>query len=264
MPQIIKVGADLIAFYSRAEWGSRVVSSPGDNDGQPEPKGYLHHEGGGIVPTTLTVEQEMAKMRNLQAYSIDSSGQGWSDIPYNICVFPSGRVYEGRGWRAQSAATASENSESKAVLMIGNYDKQTPAYALLHNAAVAFAWGVTLGEFTPTVQILGHWENPDHPKATSCPGANVDMNAFRKTVAEKIAGLNSTPTPEPPTPRSPAMLVLCTDHPSWPGTGVVFDMSARDRVPPELYYDVLVPAKYAPANPLDLPRVSWDKLKNLV
>lgn len=188
MPQLINVVGESFEYRPRAEWGARQTSVPVDSDG-PEPKGYLHQEGGGFVSPLLTVDQEIRKMRDFQAFCMTK----WSDIPYNQCVMPSGRAYEGRGWSAQSGATADENTESKAVVMLGNYDMVAPPLGMLNTATLMFIWGVERKDLALTPQILGHWENPDHWKATSCPGKNVDLNAFRLGFTKKLALLGGLP-----------------------------------------------------------------------
>lgn len=266
MPEIIRIADESFEFYRRDEWGSRKVTAPGDNDGRPEPKGYLHQEGGAIASGTWTVAQEKQKMRDLQAYCIDGAGQGWSDIPYNICVMPSGRVYEGRGWRSMSGATADENTESKAVLMLGNFDKQSTFAPQINSAALCFAWGTVLGELERIPLVLGHRENPDHLNATSCPGRNVDMSSFRALVGSKIAKLMAPPPqPQPPAAGGSTMLVVCTDTPMWPGIGAVYQLAnnGAQRITAE-FYPVLVAAGYAPSDTLKLPKMAWDQIAAFV
>lgn len=217
MPKVIEVAGEKFTYYERFEWGSRNTSPPVDSDG-PEPMTFLHHAGANhnnpTILRQLSVQEEMAHMREWQAYCIDRAGQGWSDIPYNIGVFPfSGNVYEARGWRAKSGATAGQNEDSKAVCMLGNNVPTAGGFAIaLNNAALVMVWGVLLGELVKVPQVLGHWENPKHYKATTCPGF-VDMNWYRTELfGPKLRkAFNITPpapVPEPtpiPVPTPPVM-----------------------------------------------------------
>lgn len=210
MPQLITIAGETIEYYTREEWGSRTnTSRPVDaiSDG-PEPQGYLHHAGSNddrpTILAPLTVAQEMQKMREWQAYCIDRANQGWGDIPYNIGVFPfSGRVYEARGWRFKSGATAGQNEESKAVCMLGNNVPTAKGFPEAINSAIlVFVWGVTLHELINPPKILGHWENPKYYRGTTCPGS-VNMDVVRASFATKLDRHYNPPLPIPvpePTP----------------------------------------------------------------
>jgi GH25 family lysozyme M1 (1,4-beta-N-acetylmuramidase) len=111
----------------------------------------------------------------------------------------------------------------------------------------ATSYDATLWQWTSTAQVPGISEG-------------VDANEIlRADVLDRIAAVE--PTPEPPTPRSPSMLVVCTDSPMWPNLGAVYQLVGNgvQRIYPE-FYPVLVASGYAPANTLDLPKVPWSMI----
>lgn len=105
---------------SRSEWGARApryrYTMYSTEDGV-----FIHHTVGG-APTTE--EAERAEMRAIQSFHMDS--RGWADIAYSFVVFPSGRIYEGRGLNTVGAHTAGYNSTSYAICGAGNYEANEP------------------------------------------------------------------------------------------------------------------------------------------
>lgn len=195
MPKTVTIAGEKFNFFTKEEWGSRVTSPPEDplSDG-PEPQVYLHHEGAKdpnkpTITRPLTIAEEMARMRAWQDFCIDRAGQGWTDIPYNVGIFPfSGNVYEARGLRYKSGATLGQNEDSKAFCIIGNISKDAPGIPpALNSAALAIVWAMELKEvhMLPKSVVLGHRENPKHLNATPCPGY-VDLDAFRSLVKKKF------------------------------------------------------------------------------
>lgn len=220
MPTLVVLPAGSFELYERHEWKARPtnLAALGDN-GDLEPRVYLHHEGGARrVGYTTTVEQEKAVMRAIQAHAIDT--KGYTDIDYGVVVFPSGRAYVGRGFQVRPAATLDENEDSEAVCIAGHYDLESPTAASLQTAALVIAMGVRDGELALTPDVRGHRESVDHPGATSCPGRNVNMDAFRARVADVLR--KQTPTAQEDDMPTGDIIVV-TDHPSYPpGLEVVY------------------------------------------
>ena len=110
--------------YSRSFWGA----------GAPRSKSYMTSTSNGlfihhtVAGAPTTVEGEKAEMRNLQRIAWS---RGFNDISYSFVVFPSGRVYEGRGLNVAGAHTAGYNSSSYAASAAGNYDSSQPTDALV-------------------------------------------------------------------------------------------------------------------------------------
>jgi hypothetical protein len=87
---------------------------------------FIHHTVG-AAPTTK--DGERAEMRAIQEYHMYS--QGWNDIGYSFVVFPSGRIYEGRGKGVAGAHTEGYNSTAYGLCAAGNYETRAPSEELV-------------------------------------------------------------------------------------------------------------------------------------
>jgi hypothetical protein len=86
---------------------------------------FIHHSVS-AAPTTKAGER--AEMRNLQQIAF---ARGFSDISYSFVVFPSGRVYEGRGKNTEGAHTSGYNDTAYGLCAAGNYEGAKPTTALV-------------------------------------------------------------------------------------------------------------------------------------
>lgn len=155
---------------NRAAWHARnPVSQAQDWKGKLDYV-FIHHTAG-VYPNNTG--EEIRTMQGLEAYALDSLG--YSDITYNWLIAPSGTVYEGRGFDKKSAATNEMNDVSRSICVMGNFmnDKDN----MLINEAIVECIKYNVGhdqlvDGYPLI-ILGHRDNPKHPKATACPGDNL-------------------------------------------------------------------------------------------
>ena len=92
-----------------------------DKMGTPIEGLFVHHTVGGAPRTR---RGERAEMRNLQAVA---RSRGFVDISYSFVVFPSGRIYEGRGKHREGAHTLGFNDTAYAASCAGNYDASRPS-----------------------------------------------------------------------------------------------------------------------------------------
>lgn len=148
------------SITSRAAWGARPPQ------GSLVPQStvneiFIHHTVYPALSPDADVEEEKARMRDLQRFHQDS--RGYVDVAYQIIVFPSGRAYEGRPLNYQGAHTANRNSTSKAVCFDGNFEGSVPTEAALATAKKACS---LLGAGKP---IRPH--SSVYP--TACPGRNL-------------------------------------------------------------------------------------------
>ena len=107
-------------------------------------------------------------MRELQAIAFS---RDFSDISYSFVIFPSGRVYRGRGWGVVGAHTEGSNSVTHAFCFVGNYELDRPTPQALESAAHLHRKGIRAGHIKPGGFIRGHREAPG--AATACPGKNL-------------------------------------------------------------------------------------------
>jgi hypothetical protein len=144
-------------MVSRKEWGA-VGSVP--VDGSAKWRIGIHHT---VSPNRLwTKAQEMEHVRQIERQHIS---QGWSTVGYSFLIFPSGRVYVGRGWAGLPAAQGGQNSGSWAIAFVLNGDLKAPSVLARRKARQLIGTMKEKG----ARRLGGHGEFPD--QATACPGA---------------------------------------------------------------------------------------------
>lgn len=88
----------------------------------------IHHDG--MPPATLSNSSRVAS-RIEQIRQSHVTGRGWADIGYHYVVDPQGRVWEGRGLQYQGAHVKDQNENNLGILVLGNFDVQTPSSSAL-------------------------------------------------------------------------------------------------------------------------------------
>ena len=91
---------------------------------------FVHHT---VSAAPVKTDTERAEMRNLQHIAFS---RGFNDISYSFIVFPSGRIYEGRGLHIEGAHTLGYNDSAYGIAAAGNYETSRPTNAMLE----AFRW----------------------------------------------------------------------------------------------------------------------------
>ena len=104
-------------------------------------------------------------MRELQQIAFS---RGFSDISYSFLVFPSGRVYKGRGWGVVGAHTSGANSFAHAISFVGNYEASKPSKESLEAARDVIRQGVKQGHIKKGGFVTGHRDAAG--ASTACPG----------------------------------------------------------------------------------------------
>lgn len=143
---------------SRAKWTGRHPSFTRDH--RAKTRLYLHHT---VSPNRKwTAAQERAHLRQLEQGHLN---QGWTGIGYSYLLFPSGRLYEGRGPNAVPAAQVNANSGSIAIAYVGNTETadmtgRAKARFVLAARNLKRAKGITY--------LGGHRDAPG--QSTACPG----------------------------------------------------------------------------------------------
>ena len=130
---------------------------------------YVHHTVTALpdnyeeLGRNRTIAVEKSHMRYLQQIAF---GRGFSDISYNFVVFPSGRVYEGRGWAKVGAHNDGENSTTYGIVAVGNYETDRPTVSLIEGIVNCIRAGQANGRIAKDVWVRGHRDSD----ATACPG----------------------------------------------------------------------------------------------
>ncbi len=104
-------------------------------------------------------------MREVQQIAF---GRDFSDISYSFLIFPTGNVYEGRGFGTVGAHTLGHNSTAYAMCLVGNYENEKMTDAQMDAVRAMIAEGQRLGFIASDFTVQGHRE----VTSTACPGRN--------------------------------------------------------------------------------------------
>jgi hypothetical protein len=152
--------------YKREEWGAKPARSTFGKVADPVSMVFIHTSVTAQLPKNATVRQEKDAMLTLQGIAF---GRGFSDISYSFVIFPSGRIYEGRGWGKEQAATLGYNVVSYSICMGGNTDMYHETKAQRDSIVWLIERGQKQDRIKEKVDVRGHREVA--PKA--CPGRHV-------------------------------------------------------------------------------------------
>lgn len=146
---------------ARSVWGAAPPRAAIGRISGPVSDIFVHH----TVTQSGPADEEHRLMRGVQnvAFSRD-----FSDISYSFLIFPTGRVYEGRGWGKVGAHTKGHNSTSFAMSLVGNYDIEPMTDAQVGAIREMIAEGQRLNHITGNPRIRGHRS----VLQTACPGSN--------------------------------------------------------------------------------------------
>jgi hypothetical protein len=114
-----------ITLLSRSSWRAAPAEGVASRMSRPE-RITIHHLGGSEVED---LDRE-ATARSIKAIQTDHiRRRGWNDIGYHYIVDRSGRVWEGRpaAQTGAHAGSAAVNERNIGVLLLGNFDVQTPS-----------------------------------------------------------------------------------------------------------------------------------------
>lgn len=153
------------SIIERAAWGAR--HRRGAPDPEPEPRVVIHHSYRPVLTPETTPEQERAAVRAVERYHVENNG--WAGIGYNFLVAPSGRVYEGRGWRYRGAHAGPVNGESIGVCLLIDGSVTPANEATIRAVRELIRAGLEAGEIASDYTVSGH---RDHMPRT-CPGDKV-------------------------------------------------------------------------------------------
>ena len=137
----------------------------------------VHHEGWKVVDFT---DKSATQDRIETIRTVHVRDRGWGDIGYHFIVDRAGRIWEGRPIEYQGAHVSENNEHNVGILVLGNFEKQSPSNAQLQTL---FSTTLKLKQMyrVQTKLVRSHQEI----KPTSCPGANLQkrMDALRQYVA---------------------------------------------------------------------------------
>ncbi len=180
-------------IVTREQWGAdeRLVRRAARH--APPRYAVLHHTAGS---NSYTRAQAPGVVRGIQRWHI--TGNGWSDIGYNLLVDRYGTIYEGRAGGVTrgviGAHAAGHNRGSVGVAILGNFEIAHPPQVAVDAATDVLAWKFRLHNIDPraTSQVLvgdrwiprlvGHRD----VGRTACPGRH--LAAHLPAMRDRIAG----------------------------------------------------------------------------
>lgn len=175
-PTVITPAAGLTAI-SRSQWTRTGPARSKVNAMNGITKITIHHDG--MAPSYLTKHASVAeRIEKIRKYH--TGNNGWGDIGYHYIVDRTGRVWEGRPIQYQGAHVRNNNEHNIGILVLGNFDKQSPSSAQI-NALYTATKALTKQHQIKTKLVRSHQEI----NKTACPGKNLQkqMDALRRHVA---------------------------------------------------------------------------------
>lgn len=184
-------------IVKRSGWGAKPAVHAPTKMTVPRERVFIHHTAG---QSALDYAAEAAEMRSIQTFH--QRARKWNDIAYSWVIFPSGRVYEGRGWGIQGAHTEGYNGSSHGVCFSGNFDTQRPTIEAIQACRDLIAFGIESGAIGRPVSIMGHRDVGQ----TRCPGTFLYSQLYSLLPQEEIpvtepiivnapiVGISSTPS----------------------------------------------------------------------
>jgi len=135
----------------------------------PSPNLYIHHDAGAGPDAWDDAEivSEKQYMRGIESLHINQ--RKMRAVAYSFVIFPSGRVYEGRGWGKIGGHTENLNDNGHGICWVGNFENRKPTKASLRAARRLIRRGKMRRKVTWRANVLGHRDT----KPTACPGRNL-------------------------------------------------------------------------------------------
>ena len=161
---------------SREEWGAAPPKNHLGRISGPVSEIFVHH----TVTASGPPDREVELMRTVQQIAFD---RDFSDISYSYLIFPTGNVYEGRGFGVVGAHTVGHNSTSYAMSLVGNYESEPMTDAQVDAVRQMIEEGQRLGFVTSEPTIQGHSD----VSSTACPGTH----AFERLAELRVNGVRS-------------------------------------------------------------------------
>ena len=157
--------APAVSAIARSSWTRKAPVKSKVNPMRGVSKITVHHEGWKAVwfSDRNTTAQRIDHIRR---YHVDD--RGWGDIGYHYILDRAGRIWEGRPIQYQGAHVSNNNEHNIGVLVLGNFEKQSPSSAQL-KTLYRTTQGLASQYRVKRAMVLSHQEiNP-----TTCPGKNL-------------------------------------------------------------------------------------------
>lgn len=127
----------------------------------------VHHDG---LDRLESGTAEAAMADRIELYRVGHRARGWGDIGYHFVIDRSGAVWEARSLRYQGAHVKDRNEGNVGVLVMGNFEVQTPTRAQM-SSLQTHLYAVCAYFTVPWTRVFSHREWPG--AQTLCPGRNL-------------------------------------------------------------------------------------------
>ena len=125
----------------------------------------VHHEG---YTTVFFTDVNSTKARLKQILQAHTRDRGWGDIGYHYIIDRAGRIIEARSIAYQGAHVRNQNEHNVGVMLLGNFEKQTPSQAQLRTLQTTLRFLMAKYK-VPVNRVYTHRELGK----TACPGRNL-------------------------------------------------------------------------------------------
>ena len=161
-PSLNPAVATVPGVVARANWTRHGLAGQNIRPMHGVSRITLHHEG--WTPVTFTAATSTFD-RVEQIRQVHTRDRGWADIGYHYVIDRAGRVIEGRSIVYQGAHVTDNNPHNLGILVLGNFNQQSPSSAQVQS----------LARFTRQMMQLhrvpGHLvQTHQEIKPTECPG----------------------------------------------------------------------------------------------
>jgi N-acetylmuramoyl-L-alanine amidase len=153
---------------SRRQWTSATTIASEANAMVSVQRITVHHDG--MPPVTLRSRSAVIDRLELIRRS-HVNARGWADIGYHFVVDPMGNVWEARPLIFQGAHVKDHNERNMGVMVLGNFEEQTPTVAALA-ALDGFVRGQMSRFRVPVSRVVTHQELAP----TACPGRSLQRH----------------------------------------------------------------------------------------
>lgn len=160
-----------VNILPRSAWTGNGIARP--NEAYPMAgisRITVHHSG--VDSSSLRSQSQCA--RQIESIRQAHVKNGWADIGYHFIIDPQGRVYAGRPIGKQGAHVKDENEHNLGIMMMGNYDRQTPSGEALNSLKSLLVMQVRSYR-VPLSKVYTHQEL----KPTACPGRNLQRQMIQ-------------------------------------------------------------------------------------
>ncbi|MEZ4667208.1 MAG: N-acetylmuramoyl-L-alanine amidase [Anaerolineae bacterium] len=160
----------------REAWGARQPNHDAPNESgfapvPTSPEWYVYPQPLEYVYYTVAIHHSAALLTSdetvLDIQNLHMDKNGWADVGYHYGIDSNGVIYEGRDIGARGASVAGYNTGTIGIVVMGNFEVDTPLPAQLTAAQTLVNW------LTYTYLLTHLAAHREFNNESLCPGANM-------------------------------------------------------------------------------------------